>query len=63
MSLEYGQYTLDTKAGKNLTLFHKNIDFSSILGNFFANSSCGKSKSMVDFVSKLRYDVYDLRNS
>ena len=34
----------------------------SILGNFFANTSCGKRKNMVDFVSKLRYDVYDLKN-
>jgi len=44
------------------SLFSKNIiDFSSILGNFFAFSSCGKRKNMVDFVSKLRYDVYDLK--
>ena len=32
-----------------------------ILGKIFEKSSCGKSKSMVDFVSKLRYDVYDLK--
>jgi len=33
-----------------------------ILGDFFVKSSCGMRKSMVDFVSKLRYDVYDLKN-
>jgi len=32
-----------------------------VLGKFFVKSPCGKSKSMVDFVSKLRYDVYDLK--
>jgi len=32
-----------------------------ILGDFFVKSSCGMRKSMVDFVSKLRYDVYDLK--
>jgi len=32
-----------------------------IFGKFSLKLSCGKSKSMVDFVSKPRYDVYDLK--
>jgi len=50
-----------TQASRFLRIFQKNIDFSSILGNFFVISSCGKRKNMVDFVSKPRYDVYDLK--
>jgi len=44
-----------------ILFFQKNIDFISILGKNFLNSSCGKGKSMVDFVSKLRYDINDLK--
>jgi len=41
--------------------FIKNVDFRRVFSKNFLNLSCGKSKSMVNFVSKLRYDVNDLR--